>query len=48
MDKETWINNNIWVCDDYLIKILDFSTIDGFEGDYTYLIFSRKVSENRF
>ncbi|GEM_PF-2259338 len=34
-------NNNIWQNNNFVIKLLNFSTIEGFDGDYTYLVYTR-------
>lgn len=38
-----WNNNNIWKEEKRVVKLLDFSTIIGFEGEYIYLVFSRVI-----
>ena len=36
--------NNVWKTENFLVKLLNFSTIRGFNGDYVYLNFTQLKS----
>jgi len=45
-NKIEFSNNNIWKTKKHVVNLLKFSTIRGFEGEYTYLNFFAYFNQN--